>query len=238
MKIAILSDIHSNYPALKAVVEAARQQKIKNFIVLGDFFGYYPWAVDCFLMLQELPLLAVIRGNHDEMMLQEQGLQEQRPFYQQALQQNKSSLEKQVPEYLQWLDKLSCSAFLQHENYSLKLFHGSPDDACNGRYYPDDEQLYDWFPAKDEILLMGHTHYPLLRRIPEGGVIFNPGSVGQARDGNPFPAWGIWDTAKNSFSFERSPYDFRSVILELEKLKWHKRAILALSKDYRGKLKN
>ena len=61
MKIAILSDIHSNYPALKAVVEAARQQKIENFIVLGDFFGYYPWAVDCFLMLQELYISVLLK---------------------------------------------------------------------------------------------------------------------------------------------------------------------------------
>ena len=64
MKFAIISDVHGNYQALKAVIEDAKRQEVDQFICLGDMVGYGPNPAECITAIQELSG-PVIRGNHD-----------------------------------------------------------------------------------------------------------------------------------------------------------------------------
>jgi predicted phosphodiesterase len=67
MRVAILSDIHGNLPALNAVLDDAVNQKIKTFWCLGDIVGYGPWPAQCWSSLQKLDIAknAWVVGNHD-----------------------------------------------------------------------------------------------------------------------------------------------------------------------------
>ena len=47
MKYAILSDIHSNYEALKSVFEYLNKANIKNLVICGDIIGYGPQPLEC-----------------------------------------------------------------------------------------------------------------------------------------------------------------------------------------------
>ena len=74
---------------------------------------------------------------------------------------------------------------------------------------------------------MGHTHYPL-EGMP-GRHVYNPCSVGQPRDGNPMPSWGIFATETRQFILMRSEYNNIAVMEELVSLNWDKRSVEGLS---------
>ena len=61
--------------------------------------------------------------------------------------------------------------------------------------------------SKADIILLGHTHYPLLKRLEKDRILVNPGSVGQARDKGGFASWCIYDEGSSNFQFQRTPYD-------------------------------
>ena len=67
MRVAILSDIHGNLPALNAVLDDAMQLNIDSYWCLGDVVGYGPWPVQCWSTLKSLNIAesAWVVGNHD-----------------------------------------------------------------------------------------------------------------------------------------------------------------------------
>ena len=69
MKIGILSDIHSNCFALEAVLEDVQSADPDLIVVLGDFFGYYPWAEETFALVRQVEAVAV-KGNHDMLLVE------------------------------------------------------------------------------------------------------------------------------------------------------------------------
>lgn len=226
MKLAIMSDIHSNKYALKEVFHFLNGQKIDWFIFLGDYFGYYPWAQETFDLLKGYFFKSIhILGNHDELIISPKPYI--LPEYWDVIQDNKSKLSN---EAMLWLSRLKKEAFLELDGISFRLCHGTPDDNLLGRYYPDDILDYHWFPKEKEILLLGHTHYPIFKVSKQGGVIINPGSIGQSRDGNISATFCILDTKTFSVDFKRIPFQVEKVIQELEAMNWYPRAIKALRK--------
>lgn len=237
MRIAVISDIHSNSFALQSVINDLEKQAIQKIMVLGDIFGYYPWAVETYRLLKPyLDKAICISGNHDKLLLSD-NCPEPVPSYWIAAQNNREDLQLYESDALEWLKKLSSERTIKIDDLTILLCHGTPDDPENGRFYPDNSHEYDWFPKEDEVVLLGHTHYPVLKRMLSGGVIFNPGSVGQARDGNPMPSWGIVDTDTLNFTLMRSAYNNLEVIELLKKQNWDARAIAALNKTNKGALK-
>jgi diadenosine tetraphosphatase ApaH/serine/threonine PP2A family protein phosphatase len=79
-------------------------------------------------------------------------------------------------------------------------------------------------------VLMGQTHYPLLRRTARGGLLLNPGSVGQPRDRNPMASWALLDTGTGHAVLRRTPYDHAGVMQRLAALGWDERVTRALDK--------
>jgi diadenosine tetraphosphatase ApaH/serine/threonine PP2A family protein phosphatase len=90
------------------------------------------------------------------------------------------------------------------------------------------------------MLILGHTHYPMIRRLKDGGYILNPGSVGQSRDGNPDPSWIILDTGVvaegERVRLRRVTYDRSEPLAVLKQLGWPARLIRALDKTAAGPL--
>ena len=235
MKYAIISDIHSNSFALKSVIKDIEKEKIKNYIILGDIFGYYPWAPETYKIIKNLTD-KIIKGNHDELLIKK-NVPQPEPAYWHVIKHNENSLKTECDKSLEWVKSLKCEMFITIKDIKIKLFHGTPDNPLNGRYYPDDENHYNWFPGKNEIVLLGHTHYPMIKKCKSGGLIVNPGSVGQPRDGNIFPSWCVLNLDTMNVEIKRTCYDISKVINKLHELNWDKRCILALQKNYSGPLK-
>jgi predicted phosphodiesterase len=236
VRIAVLSDIHSNVFALRSVLQDA-SGLVESFIILGDVFGYYPWAVETYDLVRSIPLLHVIKGNHD-IQVAERGSSGPDGESDPAVRQNRAQLAKERPEALEWLVTLKTSKEFSLAGRALRVFHGTPDDPENGRYYPDDTDAHPWLPLPSEIVMLGNTHYPINRTLPSGGIIMNPGSTGQPRDGDTRASWALFDLSLMAMEIKRTKYDIASAVTLLRRMNWDQRSIAALEKDYQGRLKS
>jgi putative phosphoesterase len=234
VKLAVLSDIHSNCFALHAVIEEMTAEHPDAVIVLGDTFGYYPWALETYRCVQTLLPLALL-GNHDKLVIEADPPPAVTVHWEIA-KQNERDLAT-APKALLWLHELLPRREWTIGGTQVLCCHGTPDDPLNGRYYPDDSQDPPWRPKANDVLLMGHTHYPLVRTVAGGGLIANPGSVGQPRDGDLRASWGLFYPLERRFELRRTNYDVKGTIEKLRDLGWHDLAIEALRKGYRGPLK-
>lgn len=218
MRILIISDIHSNFEAIQAVVNYAGE--IDAVWCLGDLVGYGPDPDGCIDLIKSLPNLSCIRGNHDAAILGEMDV---RLFNQEARSTIDWQLSKLSPKNIEFLkslpDRLSISKCL--------LVHGSPR-------YPVWEYILDPFVARvnfnffqEDFCFVGHSHQALMchwDRInekmnwndnlngqiynPKPRTIINPGSVGQPRDNDPRASFGIFDDETNKFELFRIDYPF------------------------------
>ena len=183
MKIAVLSDIHSNSFALEAVLAEVAAGRPDRVIVLGDTFGYYPWAVETWCLIETLDVFAVL-GNHDQLVL-DVAPPDPEPVYWDLAKQNERELIESAPEAITWLRTLSPRAELALDGRRIICCHGTPDDPLNGR-----ATIQTIRRIRPEVLPRAKFCCWVTRTIrwrvtlANGGLVINPGSVGQPRDGD------------------------------------------------------
>ena len=210
VKIAVLSDIHGNLPALQAVLEDIRA--VDAVLCCGDLVGYYPDINETCTVMRKLNV-SLVRGNHDAFV---SGFLEPDPAKATAYRTEwaKAHLEA---EHLQWLRSLPVELRCEWDGMVIRLRHANPWDEVT-YIYPDSD-LTGIQLEKDEILILGHTHYPMLARAGDGEIL-NPGSVGQPRDGNPHASYAILDTRTRHIDIIRKPYDVRGLQKRLAAMGW------------------
>lgn len=198
MKIGLIADIHANRPALKAVLREL--QGVDRIWCAGDITGYYPDPDGVISALQEHQVEA-IKGNHDWY------LENPPPAPNALLRQSINlTLSRIKPENRRLLQDLSLEKTWELDGLRINMYHGSPWDNLEEYIYPDYNH-FDRFAALDaDIIILGHTHYPMLREI-QGRIVINPGSCGQPRDGDTRAAFAILDTQTRAIAFRRVAYD-------------------------------
>jgi predicted phosphodiesterase len=219
MRIAVLSDIHANLPALEAV--RADLTNIDQVWVLGDIVGYGPQPNEVILALQELGARSVL-GNHDGAAIGEVDARYFNPDARAAIEWTAKVVDGNSRTYLATLPPV-------RRDGDLTAVHGSPRDPV-WEYITSRAVASDNFEHfETRLCLFGHTHLPVVYRVADGGVealpglpgevvrlgesraLLNPGSVGQPRDGLPDAAYAVLETASDSGSdvmtFHRVRYD-------------------------------
>ncbi|MFH0780575.1 MAG: metallophosphoesterase [Pseudomonadota bacterium] len=222
MRVAVFSDIHANLEALGAVLSHAAQQQADRYVCLGDVVGYGANPNECIEMLRALPDCPCLLGNHDAAVL---GIPlNMRPDARQAINWTRGVLSKtalwflkEMEDIITWQDLLFCHANPYRPRrwyYVLEKIHISSSFAR----------------TKAKILFVGHTHVPLaitrknffcvyLRSpmhsmtVPAAELnrqIFNCGSVGQPRDGDPRASYLIYDDQRRTIEFYRVAYDYQT----------------------------
>jgi putative phosphoesterase len=221
MLVGILSDIHANLTALGAVL--ADMPKVDRLLFLGDAVGYYAQPNEVCDRLREVDALA-IRGNHDAYVT---GAMKPDPAKSTAyrIDWTRQALTK---ANLEWLSSLGAEERLTIDSVTLIMRHASPWDEQT-YLYPDSPALQSIDLAGNELLCVGHTHWPM--SYPAGaGVVINPGSVGQPRDWNPDAAYAILSLPDRNIQFCRVPYDVAAVQADLRKRHWTETSIEILSR--------
>jgi putative phosphoesterase len=218
VKVAILSDIHGNLAALNAVLANADEEGVEHFIMLGDVIGYYYSAAAVISCIRQRSVLHAIRGNHErlfsEVLVDEEAALRYRKRYGSSLEIARSTLST---DDIEWLSQLPDQATVQLDGLVLKLCHGSPMDPDQYVYPDADAATLDACRTADgDFILMGHTHYPMLldNRRP---ILFNPGSVGQARDRGGEACWGLLNTRTKSAKLMRTGFDARALADEAKR---------------------
>ncbi|HEY3420709.1 MAG TPA: metallophosphoesterase family protein [Methanomassiliicoccales archaeon] len=210
MRTAIISDVHANLPALKAVLAEIDGMGINHIISAGDVVGYYPYPNEVIQLFRERSVVG-IAGNHDRTVIRTQV----------------TSMNHAAGEAARWTARElteSSRAYLAglpprtHVTIGGKLiglYHGSPRDDVE--YVFEEEAGPELLKLSGtRLLIMGHTHVPFIHRSKEGTIV-NPGSVGQPRDGDPRAVFVVHDSTKDDFTIRRTEYDIESVVKAVER---------------------
>lgn len=204
VKLGLISDVHANAVALRAVLSELKARGIERILCAGDIVGYYPYPNETVALLRENRSVCVL-GNHDRSVLKvdTSGMN---PHAHHAVLWTARHLEADTRRYL---ENLPVSTTVRSDRLAVTIYHGSPRDMVDYVYEDDaDESLLSM--ARSPVLILGHTHIPFVRRFAQG-MIVNPGSVGQPRDGDPRAAYAILDTSVGLVDFYRVSYDIEAV---------------------------
>jgi len=225
MRIALLSDIHSNFDALRACLRHARSEGAERYAFLGDLVGYgaEPGAVIDTVAEYAGGGAFVVKGNHD-----------------QAVETNRlAALNDGAAEVLEWTRRVLTSAqsqFLANLPLTARegdwyFVHASAGAPAEWPYIDSSQAARESMAAAGTTYTFsGHVHEQVLYfhtlagktapfRPTTGSRIPVPphrnwlalvGSVGQPRDGNPAAAYALFDEAAEELTFYRVPYDHRA----------------------------
>jgi putative phosphoesterase len=204
VRLAIISDIHSNLPALQVVLEQIDKEGVDRVLCAGDIVGYGPYPNEVIERLRKMEI-TTIQGNHDRAVLSRDSsnmnIQAQDAVW--------WTIENLKQEGYEYLARLSSKEKFTWNGLRIAIFHGSPRD--DSEYIPEesaDDELLEL--AKSDFLILGHTHVPFVKSL-DIGTIINPGAVGQPRDGDHRASLAIYDHRLRRFEVKRLAYDIDAV---------------------------
>ena len=229
MRILVLSDIHGNYDALSAVLEAERYDAVW---FLGDLTDYGPEPHLVLDTLRDLKPEVWVTGNHDYAnafgvdcgcgeKTHELSVYTREHISRRFLSEEDINFLKSLP--------LKVERRIDGEDYFF--VHGCPADPLYG-------YMFDFMPEcmRNEIggkveanfLFFGHTHFPVYGEH-EGIRYLNPGSVGQPRDGDPRASYAVIQEGKVTlkrieYPVERTVEKIRSIVEDDEQ----RRALISI----------
>ena len=210
MRIGIFSDVHGNAAALRPVLQELRSNS-DALLFLGDLAGYYGFVNEC-ADIWPADVIGV-RGNHDDVLLK--ALAESKAPAPEYLSRYGSALWRSAqglsPKARCLMEELPVERSLEFEGLRVAMFHGSPWEPLNGRVYPDFAAWQKFDGVDADVVLLGHTHYPLVREYGQR-LIVNPGSVGQARDAGGSACFAVLDTSTRTAELKRVGFDCGEVI--------------------------
>jgi diadenosine tetraphosphatase ApaH/serine/threonine PP2A family protein phosphatase len=203
MRVAVVSDIHGNLHALRAVLDAVAAEEVDALWCLGDLVGYGPRPNECCAEVERAASLCLV-GNHDLGVLGHIPIAEFSDDAAAAARWSQSVLDAEARAFLERLDSLAITD-------GAELFHASPRDPVWEYVLSDETALAAFRLTSAPVVLVGHSHVALAFVLEGGAVdgavvpggaeidlsdgrfILNPGSVGQPRDGDPRAAYLVLD---------------------------------------------
>lgn len=226
-RLAVISDIHGNLHALRAVIKRLDAMGIEEIVCLGDVVGYGPEPGRCLdLVLKRCR--QVVRGNHEDAVTDPRLATSFNPVARRAIEWTRRSLLDRHLEMLRLLPRL---AFVGD---SVMAIHDTPVGPIGGYVYHPRDAARAFKGVDTRVCLVGHTHVPAIFEAQSTGkepvrasdvtnsilnngaaarlrsgrrYILNPGAVGQPRDGDPRASFGVLDTRRWTFTLHREEYD-------------------------------
>jgi diadenosine tetraphosphatase ApaH/serine/threonine PP2A family protein phosphatase len=222
MHVAILTDIHSNLPALEAVLEAIDEAGLKTRWCLGDVVGYGAQPDECAELVSERCDLSLV-GNHDLAVTGEIDTDVFSASAAAAVQWTRDNSKRETIDFLKRLKP-------ENSEHEVGLYHASPRDPVWEYVLAVDQARECMEEQSARVSFIGHSHVALWFSDgpgpgpvgdagggqAEGGLeldvsakrwLLNPGSVGQPRDGDPRAAWLELDTEAWMVQYHRVSYD-------------------------------
>ena len=228
MRVALLSDIHSNLEALcAAIADAGGREEIDEVWCLGDLVGYGPDPTACLDLLLSMEHV-MVAGNHDLAAVGRLSLAEFNPYAAAACSWTAESL---TPEHREMLAALP----VREKRGLFTLVHGSPRNPAWEYVVSAGSARACLEHVDTSCCLVGHTHLPMVFRLNDGGVVgerasagqvvslagerlvLNPGGVGQPRDGDPRACYAIYDSDEETVEFRRVEYDVGATQLKMRR---------------------
>jgi diadenosine tetraphosphatase ApaH/serine/threonine PP2A family protein phosphatase len=216
VRYAILSDIHGNLEALRAVLQDCAG-RVDAVLCLGDTVGYGADPLACVELIAERAQV-IVGGNHEHAVAGRLGLGWFNRYARAAAEWTREHLDEDHRAYLGALPLVS-------EVEDATLVHASPAQPEEWDYLVTAEDGFAAFPHfATRWCFVGHSHVPgawslgssgpehhpgagLLRCVRGRRYLVNVGSVGQPRDRDPRAAYAVWDVEAGRTEIRRVAYD-------------------------------
>jgi len=230
VRILIVSDVHANWEALRAVL----QEPHDHLIFLGDAVDFGPEPQLCVKELRTSITWAV-RGNHDHGAAFDTDCRSFGPWHAWDEATRPHTRRMLSAEDRRFLQALPLRLNVPVGGITFNLVHAAPSEPLYLYLPPDapDSVLArEVALAEADALLFGHTHLQMLRRIEDCDVV-NPGSVGMPREGDGMARYAIWEDGR--FQLRHCAYDVETTVRRLEALKLPGAVTSAIVAVLRGK---
>ena len=225
--MALVSDIHGNLPAFRAVLEDVAAQGVDEIWCLGDLVGYGAQPDECVALARESCRLC-LAGNHDLVVIDKLPIAEFSAAAAAAAEWTREHMAEESLEFLRGLEPLDTAR-------AIGLYHASPRDPV-WEYVLSSWQAQECIAAMDaRVGAVGHSHVALFFHvngsgevvgaqapggteldISQGRWLINPGGVGQPRDGDPRAAWLLLDTGNWTAAWRRVVYPIEEAAQAIE----------------------
>jgi predicted phosphodiesterase len=184
VRVAAISDVHGNLPALEAVLAEIDAEGVDAIVCGGDLVGG-PFSVEVFDRLASMPHVRFVRGNADRQVLE--GTDEYGIGWE-------GERERLGDARLAPITTWPLTVELEVDALGRTLFcHAVPsaDEPIFTRMTPDDAVIDLLGDVEVDLLVCGHTHVQFDRVLPTGLRIVNAGSVGMPYEGRPGAFWAL-----------------------------------------------
>lgn len=232
-RIAIMSDPHSNFEALKAVFRDIDTYDVDEVFCLGDAIGYGPQPQECCDLLRERNV-TMLQGNHEQGLI---NIHHLCMFNQPACDALRKTREMITEDTYQWLVSHHKSTVA----YGCRFVHGTPPDSVSRYIWKYERNMGDIFARfTEDVCFVGHTH-DLMRftfdtsasgklPLPEGETLLEPdmrhivniGAVGQPRDGNSRAKYALYDPDTRTLVMRFVKYDIQKTADLITKHGFHR----------------
>ncbi len=217
-RYAIISDVHSNFEALRTVIGDIENRNIEKIIFLGDAVGYGPDPDEVVRLLKERCLF-LLAGNHDWAVIDYTPVEYFNDAARVTIEWTREHISEETFEALK---EFQIVKVLRDDG--IFCVHSTPKepDAWNYLITIEDAEInFHYF--EEQFCFVGHSHRPfIIERLPTGELltfkdhaqinstsryIVNVGSVGQPRDGDPRAAYAV--VSEDSLEIIRVEYDVK-----------------------------
>lgn len=213
MKVLIISDIHGNYEALKAVMEL---ESYDQLVFLGDAVDYGPQPAEVVDFLHENSTFNLM-GNHDYAVAYNEDCKCSPLMHDLSVFSREEISNKLLgPTDLQKIKEFKTHIETEIGGLKIYMAHASPYNNMYGYLFSTEAEMVsrDKKLADFSYIMVGHTHFPMFYK----GRILNPGSAGQPREGFWKPWYSVLETEETRVEFKRFRYDNQKVINQLKEL--------------------
>ncbi len=214
MRLGLISDVHSNFPALEAVLQSLELRGVDAIVCSGDLLGYGPHPQEVIAAVREKNVVCVL-GAADVNIAFPFAKTEREGIAEQIIDWTHDQLS---PEDLAWLRKLPVTYRMTTPAGRLRSFHGFPYQP--EKRFPLSKPTAELLPVfgrlGSDILVSGGSHIPFHRRIDDYWLI-DPGSVGMTLGGEPGADAMVLDFEDGSVQVEvlKVPYDIGQTVFDV-----------------------
>ena len=217
-RVAVITDIHANLPALEAALARIEELGIERVYCGGDLVGYGPHPNEVCALI-ERRAIPTIYGNYDYAIARDLDdcgcayiTPHDREIGQLSVEWTLANTDRAAKDFMR---ELPFDLRFEVSGTSVHLVHGSPRKVNEYLFEDKPARLYERLAAAEDadILVFGHTHKPWVHDF--GGVRFvNCGSVGKPKDGDPRAAFAV--ISGHEVTIERVAYDAAAVAAEVK----------------------